>query len=250
MKDSNFFMDNITWFIAGIVAIMIVISIVLIIKIVRLKKEDNPDNKSNNQDKEQDQFSQLLANNIWEGSETAHQVTDKNEEKIKSTKKVKKDKNDKKGLKLGDKGFRPKMIFTNDNNNDEQESQPTDNTKIVEQPTAHEFQPQNVENKDNNILKFKLSKTPNDKYRFKLEENNITQLLSIPYNSIDEAKSQMNRVIAHIKSNKFEVDNINNGYRYAVKINDKIVAVSNTYPNIETAQQESKRIYQIIINKF
>ena len=83
MKDSNFFMDNITWFIAGIVAIMIVISIVLIIKIVRLKKEDNPDNKSNNQDKEQDQFSQLLANNIWEGSETAHQVTDKNEEKIK-----------------------------------------------------------------------------------------------------------------------------------------------------------------------
>lgn len=250
MKDSNFFIDNIAWFIAGIVAIMIVISIVLIIKIIRLKKEDNPDNKSNNQDKEQDQFSQLLANNIWEGSETAHQVTDKNEEKIKATKKAKKDKQDKKGLKLGDKGFRPKMIFTNDNNNDEQESQPTDNTKIVEQPTAHEFQPQNVENKDNNILKFKLSKTSNNKYRFKLEENNITQLLSIPYNSIDEAKSQMNRVIAHIKSNKFEVDNINNGYRFAVKINDKIVAVSNTYPNIETAQQESKRIYQIIINKF
>lgn len=242
MKDTNFFIDNITWFIAGIVAIMIIISIILIIKIVKLKKEEKSDNKPKSQDKEQDQFSQLLASNIWEGSETAHQVTDTKNQKTKENKKE---------LKLGDEGFRPKMVFTNDvpneANNDQQN---IPNMTEADQQIPHEFKRQDTQNQDKNIVKFKLSKTPNNKFRFKLEENNITQLLSIPYDSIEEAKSQMNQVIAFIKSNNFEVDNVKGGYRYAVKFNNKIVAVSNTYPNIETAQQESKRIYQLVLNKF
>lgn len=270
MKFADFFIENITWFIAGIVLIMAIISIVLITKIVKLKKEEKA-NKNSSQQNEQDEFSQLLANNIWEGSETAHQTTEesKNDKKqIKEAKKKekqekKKNKN-KEELHLGDKGFRPKMIFVDDNTDDNNTHQSSQINNITQQQNfsnqsqtrdssqpdvQHVFVP-NKEPVNPNQLKLKLSKNSLNMYRFKIEENNITQLLSILYSTADEAKRYMQQTIDYIKTNDFDIDTLDNGARFSIKINNKIVAVSNTYPNVDTAHQESIRIKNLIIKNF